>query len=351
MRTELLDYDLPEHCIAKYPAANRDGARMLVIQAGDVVDSTIRDWPSMVPSGALVVVNDTKVFKARLIGVRRPTGGRVELLLLSRSQKALATENRQMWHAIGRANKSIKVGTIIECPPLTATVDALLPDGELMVCLESSAPVLAGIDEVGHVPIPPYLGRADESIDTERYQTIFARESGSVAAPTAGLHLSESIVQSLLSRNVRIGTVTLHVGVGTFRPVTAPDLDLHHMHEESYAIDDCLAKEIAAARSRKASVVAVGTTVVRALESARDPLHPGYVVPQKRSTNLLIQPGYDFQIVDGLLTNFHMPQSTLLALVGAFAGLERVLDAYRTAVERGYRFLSYGDATWIPQRI
>lgn len=256
-----------------------------------------------------------------------------------------------MWRAIGRANKSIGVGTVIECPPLLVTVHALLSEGELMVCLESSAPVMVGIDQVGHVPIPPYLGRKDESIDTERYQTIFARESGSVAAPTAGLHLSQSIVQSLLSRNIRMGTVTLHVGVGTFRPVTAPDLDSHRMHEESYAIGDSLAEEIAAARSRKAPVVAVGTTVVRALESARDPLRPGYVVPQKQSTNLLIQPGYDFRIVDGLLTNFHMPRSTLLALVGAFAGLDRMLNAYRMAIRRGYRFLSYGDATWIPQRI
>jgi S-adenosylmethionine:tRNA ribosyltransferase-isomerase len=351
LRTELLDYDLPEHCIAKYPMAARDGARMLVIQSDDVVDSTVRDWPSMVPPGALVVVNDSKVFKARLIGARRPTGGRVELLLLSRAENCVATEYSQMWHAIGRANKSIKVGTVIECPPLTATVQALLPEGELMVCLESSAPVPAGIDQVGHVPIPPYLGRNDEAIDTERYQTIFARERGSVAAPTAGLHLSQSIVQSLLSRDIRIAAVTLHVGVGTFRPVSAPDLDLHRMHEEHYAVDDSLAEEISSARSRKAPVIAVGTTVVRALESARNPLHPGYVVPQKQSTSLLIQPGYDFQIIDGLLTNFHMPQSTLLALVGAFAGLDRTLNAYRTAIHRGYRFLSYGDATWIPQRI
>ncbi len=351
LQTELLDYDLPEDCIAKYPTAFRDGARMLVIRSDGTVDSNISDWPMMVPPGALVVVNDTKVLRARLIGTRSVTGGRVELLLLSRADADRTNENRQMWRAIGRANKSIKAGSVIECPPLLVTVVALLSDGELMVCLESSAPVMSVIEQVGHVPIPPYLGREDDAIDAERYQTIFASESGSVAAPTAGLHLSENIIQSLLSRNIRIGTVTLHVGAGTFRPVTVPDLDLHHMHEETYAVGESLAAEIAVARSRKAPVIAVGTTVVRALESAKDPRRPGYIVPQKRSTNILIQPGYDFQITDGLLTNFHMPRSTLLALVGAFAGLERILGAYREAIRNGYRFLSYGDATWIPRRI
>ena len=217
--------------------------------------------------------------------------------------------------------------------------------------LEADGSIETVIETIGHMPIPPYLRRSDEAIDYERYQTIFANEAGSVAAPTAGLHLSPEIVQSLQEKNVRIAKLTLHVGIGTFRPVTAIDLNQHPMHQECYVISSGLADEIAAARCRQAPVIAVGTTVVRALESARDVERPGLVTPQRQFTSLLIQPGYEFQIVDGLLTNFHMPRSTLLALVAAFAGIYRVRCAYAAALDRGYRFLSYGDAMWIPQRI
>lgn len=352
MRTDLLAYDLPQERIAKYPLASRDGARMLVVDGSGFTDSWVRDWPQQVPERALVVLNDTRVFKARLLGNRCPSGGRVELLLLARLEPVAAgAETSQTWRALGRASKLLRPGTVIECGSLIARIQSRRADGELVITLESELPIETAIDRNGHVPIPPYLGRADETIDAERYQTVFADRTGSVAAPTAGLHLTHDLLQRLVAKGVRIATVTLHVGVGTFRPVTALDLDQHPMHEESYEVSEELAAHIAVARSRAEPVIAVGTTVVRALESARDPARPGCVLPCRQSTSLLIQPGYEFRIIDGLLTNFHMPKSTLLALVGAFAGLERTLEAYEVAIKREYRFLSYGDAMWIPQRL
>jgi S-adenosylmethionine:tRNA ribosyltransferase-isomerase len=346
-----LDYDLPQERIAKYPLAERDGARMLVIGRDELVDSSIRAWPDLVPSGALVVVNNTRVFKARLFGRREPGGGRVEVLLLTQLHERSSTDTSQRWRALGRASKPLRSGSLIQCDSLRVTVESRDADGELVVQLQANSPIAAIIDRVGHVPIPPYLGRGDEPIDSERYQTVFAQHIGSVAAPTAGLHLSEPILQRLQRLSVTIASITLHVGLGTFRPVLAPDLDLHPMHEEVYEISERLVGEVRAARERGAPVIAIGTTVVRALESASDPSRIGHVLAQRASTRLLIQPGYAFKVVDGLLTNFHMPKSTLLALVGAFAGFERMLDAYRVAIRRGYRFLSYGDATWIPERL
>jgi S-adenosylmethionine:tRNA ribosyltransferase-isomerase len=346
-----LDYDLPHECIAKYPLAERDGARMLVIHRDNLLDSSIREWPEQIPSGSLVVVNDTRVFKARLFGKRQPSGGRVELLLLKLLQPQSATPTSQRWLALGRASKPLRVGTVIRCDSLLATVEAHETNGEHVVHITADSPIDSIVEQVGHVPIPPYLGRADEPIDSERYQTVFAQHIGSVAAPTAGLHVSQPILQRLKGRGVEVARVTLHVGLGTFRPVLTSDLDQHPMHEETYEIGEQLVEQIASARERGAPVIAVGTTVVRALESASDPSRKGHVIAQRTSTRLLIQPGYSFRIVDGLLTNFHMPKSTLLALVGAFAGLERMLEAYRTAKSRGYRFLSYGDATWIPERL
>ncbi len=196
----------------------------------------------------------------------------------------------------------------------------------------------------GHVPLPPYIKRDDEVLDQERYQTVFARVPGALAAPTAGLHLSRALLGRLAVRGCELASVTLHVGLGTFQPVTAEDLDQHNMHAETYEISRGTANAIAAARARGKPVVAVGTTVVRALESAADPEREGHVLPAHGETRLLIQPGYRFRIVDRLVTNFHLPRSTLLALVCAFGGYERVLDAYRYAVRQHYRFFSYGDA-------
>jgi S-adenosylmethionine:tRNA ribosyltransferase-isomerase len=210
--------------------------------------------------------------------------------------------------------------------------------------------VTATIEAAGHMPLPPYIRRDDEPLDRERYQTVYARVPGAVAAPTAGLHLSRRLLDRLAARGVELASVTLHVGPGTFRPVSVANLDDHPMHAERFAIAEQASQAIAAARARGAPVLAVGTTVVRALESAADPSRPGHVRAVETETRLLIQPGYRFAVVDGLLTNFHLPGSTLLALVYAFGGVERVRAAYRAAVERNYRFYSYGDAMYLPCR-
>jgi S-adenosylmethionine:tRNA ribosyltransferase-isomerase len=222
---------------------------------------------------------------------------------------------------------------------------------EVAVSVESNESVEAVLERSGHVPIPPYLDRGDVPEDATRYQTIYAERIGSVAAPTAGLHLTEALLARLEARGVRTARLELSVGLGTFRPVIVDDLDQHTMHVERYVVPRSVADAVADARRRSAPVVAVGTTVVRALESAADESRPGEVRVRDSETRLLIQPGYRFRVVDALLTNFHQPRSTLLALVSAFAGYERTIAAYRHALSSGYRFLSYGDALWIPRRV
>ena len=323
---------------------------MLVLGQAGAVDSKVTRWPHLLPEGALVIVNDTRVFKARLLGHRRPSGGRAELLLLGEANEQSPSRTRQTWHAIGRANRPIAPGTTIEFQSLVARVLDRLVAGELLVELESAEPIEIVIDRIGHVPIPPYLGREDDPSDVERYQTLFAKRLGSVATPTAGLHLSQAVLNELTSRGIFLATTTLHVGIGTFRRIVADELDAHEMHAEKFEVNAELVAAVDDARKRQAPVIAVGTTVVRALESAADQNRPGAIIAQSGSTSLLIQPGYPFRVVDGLLTNFHTPRSTLLALVGAFAGLERTIAAYQLAVRQKYRFLSYGDAMWIPER-
>jgi S-adenosylmethionine:tRNA ribosyltransferase-isomerase len=346
LKTALLDYALPERLIAVRPLPRRDGARLLVLGEAGAEHRHIEDFAELVPEGALVVVNDTRVRHARVLLNKRDTGGKVELLLLRR----LATPaGGELWRALGRANKPLRVGSRLEAPGLEAEI--VRQGDPLEVRLSAPEGIDAWLARAGHVPIPPYLGRLDEPADAERYQTVFARKIGSVAAPTAGLHLSEPLLARLAARGVALSRLTLEIGLGTFRPVEADDLDQHPMHSESLEVTAELAADIAAARRRGAPVVAVGTTVVRALESAADPEALGHVRPLLGETRLLIQPGYSFRVVDALLTNFHQPQSTLLALVGAFAGLARTLEAYGVAVREEYRFLSYGDAMWLPRRV
>ncbi len=350
MRRALLDFDLPEELIASRPPEERDGARLLLVDRGrppGAVDhGAVRELDRHLPPGALLVVNDTRVLPARLLGRKQATGGQVELLLL---RKLAAEELGERWAALGRASKPLRAGTEItfdEGGGLAARVIHKAEDGLLEVRVWSPAgiPVAEAIEARGHVPLPPYLGRADEAADRARYQTVFAREPGAVAAPTAGLHLSERLIERIRARGVEIASVTLHVGLGTFQPVTVEDLDEHPMHAETYVVPAAAEAAIAAARERGAPVFAVGTTVVRALESAADPARPGHVRASAGETRLLIQPGYRFRVVDALMTNFHLPQSTLLALVCAFAGHERALAAYRAAIAARYRFYSYGDA-------
>jgi S-adenosylmethionine:tRNA ribosyltransferase-isomerase len=348
--TRLFDYELPEALIARYPSAERDGGRLLVLGPTGVEHRAIRQLPELVPPGALLVLNDSRVRKARVLGKRAGTGGAVEILLL-RPVPEHPSRRPAAWLALGRASKPLRPGTLIEAGSLEMEVVERQADGFLIVAIDARGEELdAVLEREGHVPIPPYLGREDEASDSDRYQTVYARDVGSVAAPTAGLHLTHELMASLENRGVEVGRLTLHVGPGTFRPVTAEDLDQHPMHGEIAEIDEALAARVEAARQRGAPVVAVGTTVVRALESAADPSRPGLVRRLAGETRLLIQPGYRFLVVDQMLTNFHLPKSTLLALVCAFAGRERILEAYRIAVAEGYRFLSYGDAMWITER-
>jgi S-adenosylmethionine:tRNA ribosyltransferase-isomerase len=349
VKTLDLDYELPEALIAAQPTERRDGARLLVIDGDELRDSTIDALATLIPERALLVVNDTRVRRARVFGTRRGSGGRIEVLFIRRL--SLAADGRERWEAIGRSSKPLRPGTVIDWDEVSLEVLEKSADATLLVAVKTGGEDFERIlEQRGHLPLPPYMRRSDELADLERYQTVYARRTASAAAPTAGLHLTPALFERLSGRQVEVARLELEIGLGTFRPVTALDLDDHPMHAETLDVGEDLVTAITAARERGAPVVAVGTTVVRALESAADPLHRGHVRAKRGETRLMIQPGYRFQVVDALLTNFHVPQSTLLALVSAFAGHETVMAAYRHAVVARYRFLSYGDAMWIPKR-
>jgi S-adenosylmethionine:tRNA ribosyltransferase-isomerase len=373
VRADIFDYELPPRLIAQHPTPNRESARLMLLPPldGPAQDRRVSELPDLLPSGALVVVNDTRVISARLMGRKRNSGGRVELLLLERiAARPLEVSSRdcrmaEVWQAMGRATKPLRPGTEVElsapfdenaleqAPRLVARVlGRITDDGVIEVALftPTGEPIDAALRECGRVPLPPYIRRAPDRNDAERYQTVYAHVDGAVAAPTAGLHLTKALLDRLSDRGCDVAKVTLHVGVGTFRPVVDEDLDAHSMHSERYVVSQAAADAIARARERGAPVIAIGTTTVRALESAADPSRAGHVTPTSGQTSLLVQPGYRWLVVDGLMTNFHLPRSTLLALVCAFGGTDRVLGAYRIAMSRGYRFLSYGDAMllWRP---
>jgi S-adenosylmethionine:tRNA ribosyltransferase-isomerase len=349
VKTADLDYELPEALIAAHPAERRDGARLLILEGDALRDARVDELAQLVPEGALLVVNDTRVRRARIFGTRQGSGGRIELLFIRRL--ALETDGRERWEAIGRASKPLRVGTRVDWDEIRIEVLGKSSDGTLLVIVDGAgADFEQVLEQRGHLPLPPYMRRADEDFDLERYQTVYARRTASAAAPTAGLHLTPRLFERLSERNVEIARLELEIGLGTFRSVTAVDLDDHPMHAETIAVGAELVQAVRNARERQAPIVAVGTTVVRALESAADPQRPGQIRVTQGETRLLIQPGYQFQVVDALLTNFHVPQSTLLALVSAFAGYDAVMAAYRHAVLARYRFLSYGDAMWIPKR-
>jgi S-adenosylmethionine:tRNA ribosyltransferase-isomerase len=347
VRTDLLDYELPERAIAQRPTERREDARLLEVRADEVIPRGLVEWPEIVPEGALVVLNDTRVRKARLF-VRKRSGGVVELLFLEARQ--LSPES-QLWTVLAQANRPLRAGMelVLSSGRFTVQERSVGPQFELLV--HGVPDTDAFLEQHGQLPLPPYIRRGADAQDESRYQTVFAERLGSAAAPTAGLHLTPTLLDRLRARNVRLARTTLHVGAGTFLPVRTEDLDDHAMHSEWFSVSEELAAEIAAARLRGAPVIAVGTTVVRALESARDDDQPGHVLTRAGQTRLLIQPGYQFGVVDALLTNFHAPRSTLLALVSAFIGNRRREAAYGIALERGFRFLSYGDAMWLPARL
>jgi len=319
-------YDLPDELIARRPLPERSGSRMLVLDraAGTIRDDRFENFPSYIEPGDCLVLNNTRVIPARLFGKRPGTTGKIEIFLL-RSLNAEATR----WRALVRPGKKLPVGQKVElAPDLMATITAHLEHGEREIELEGSG----SIEAIGHVPLPPYIDRPDEASDKERYQTVFAKHAGAAAAPTAGLHFTAEILARVAAE---IAEVTLHVGLGTFQPLSDENLKTMTLHHEFYEVSAEASAKLKAARRR----VCVGTTSVRTIETTME--------PGTGDTNLLIAPGYEFKAVGAVLTNFHLPGSSLMMLVAAFAGYELTMRAYRHAVAERYRFFSYGDCMLI----
>ena len=341
MRRQLFHYDLPDNLIAAQPCAERTGSRLLCLEgeSGELVHRSFRDLLELARPGDLMVFNNTRVLPARLLG-HKPSGGQVEVLV-----ERVLNSHEVLAHV--RASKSPKAGE-----------ELLFGDGENLLKIEmlaraddlfhlrfdSSRTVYEWLALHGHMPLPPYIQRADNVTDHERYQTVYAQAPGAVAAPTAGLHFDEVMLAALKARGVEMAFVTLHVGAGTFKPVRADDIRDHKMHSEWVEVTQAVCDAVAQTKMRGGRVIAVGTTSVRCLESAA---HSGELEPFSGDTNIFIYPGYRFRMVDVLVTNFHLPESTLLMLVSAFAGYTNTIRAYAEAVTQQYRFFSYGDAMWI----
>ena len=331
-------YDLPPELIAAEPLPERSDSRLLVVENDQFSDRAVRDLPDLISAKDLLVFNNTKVLNARLFG-QKASGGRVEVLL----ERALNDNEKPEFLAQLKANKKLKPGTVIELGN-GASFALLARQADGFYRLQSNCPLAGLLDEVGEVPLPPYIKRAPSKADSERYQTVFASRPGAVAAPTAGLHFDHELLGTLESRGVTFGFTTLHVGAATFQPVRSEDIRAHKMHREYCTVDQQLIDQVRRTRERGGRVIAVGTTTLRALESAAQ---SGELECFDGETEIFIYPGYKFQVVDALMTNFHLPESTLIMLVAAFIGRERTLAAYAHAVQQRYRFFSYGDAMWI----
>jgi len=345
------DYALPDALIAREPAARRELARLLVlVPGGPPRDETFAAFPSLLRAGDVLVLNETKVIPARLIGTL-PSGGRAEALLLRPRDRDGFDYAAREWFALVRPGKRLRTGARITFPGAGAEVVDVLADGPRVLRFEPGVDLEALLNASGEIPLPPYVGAATGGdARAARYQTVFARVPGSVAAPTASLHFTPEVLAAAAARGVEIVRLTLDVGIGTFRPMSGNRLDEHVMHAERYTIPPETADALARARAAGRRVVAAGTTVVRALEGAAL-AGAGTVRPGSAETALFITPGFRFRVVDALLTNFHLPRSTLLALVCAFAGYAPVRAAYAAAVERGYRFFSFGDAMFCERAV
>ena len=335
-------YELPKALIAQHPAPEREGSRLLVAAGGERRDLAFAELPGLLTASDLLVVNDTRVLKARL-KARKDTGGQAEVLL-----ERILDEHTALCQV--RVSKPLKAGGSLDVGGHRLQFEGR--EGQFYR-LRFEAPVLDVLDDWGSVPLPPYIERDQEggpdAVDEERYQTVWSAEPGAVAAPTAGLHFSESLLAEIEARGVRRVALTLHVGAGTFQPVRVSDLSRHQMHTERYQIDEACVQAIQETRAAGGRVIAVGTTVVRALESAA--AQSSGLRAGAGETALFITPGYPFRVVDALITNFHLPESTLLMLVAAFAGYERVMAAYQHAVAERYRFFSYGDAMFLDRKL
>ncbi|RLP54169.1 MAG: tRNA preQ1(34) S-adenosylmethionine ribosyltransferase-isomerase QueA [Ketobacter sp.] len=332
-------FDLPEALIARYPAEQRSGSRLLNLnrQNGAIKDLQFKQLAESLNPGDLLVFNNTKVIPARLFG-NKHTGGKVEVLV-----ERIRSDNTCLAHV--RASKAPKPGSSIEVEG-GGSFQVEARDGDLFVLRCDQPSLLGWLQKVGHMPLPPYIDRKDESLDLQRYQTVYASTPGAVAAPTAGLHFDQPMLDRLAEKGIRTAFVTLHVGAGTFQPVRVEDIRQHNMHTEWLEVNQAAVDAVAETKAAGGRVIAVGTTSVRCLETA-SAKGGGAVAPYQGDTNIFIYPGYEFQVIDGLVTNFHLPESTLIMLVSAFAGREEVLNAYAHAVRQQYRFYSYGDAMLI----
>lgn len=342
MRLSEFDFDLPQDLIAQHPLGNRSASRLLSLDrsSSQIAHRHFADLPELLREGDLLVRNETRVLPARLLG-KKESGGQIELLLVRQIDPV---EN--IWRCMTRSSKPVRVGSLLDFPEnLCGEVVQAFDDGHRAVRFTCNGDFLETLERVGHMPLPPYIRREDHDQDKDRYQTVFANNPGAIAAPTAGLHFTDDTFSALSERHIDVCGITLHVGPGTFLPVRSENLDEHRMHSEVYEITETSAKQINQARAEGRRIIALGTTVTRTLEHAVDDsglLHAG-----KGETDLFIKPGFQFRLVDALITNFHLPKSTLLVLVSAFAGRDFMLKAYREAVEQKYRFFSYGDCMLI----
>ena len=332
------DFDLPEELIAQFPTAERDGGRLLLLDGvtGGYSDRKFTDLVSLLNPGDLLVFNDTRVIPARLFG-RKATGGRVEILV-----ERLLDETNCLAHV--QASKTPKKGSWIMLDGGIELQVRGRQDDLFELKLAGDMTLMDVLEQQGHTPLPPYIRRADETIDLDRYQTVYASKPGAVAAPTAGLHFTRTLIGELEKKGVESAYVTLHVGAGTFQPIREENIEKHRMHSEWFLVSEAVCEQVSAVKQAGNRVIAVGTTSVRCLEAAT---LGGRLQPFQGETDIFIYPGFEFRTVDAMITNFHLPGSTLLLLVCAFAGRENILRAYRHAVEAEYRFFSYGDAMFI----
>lgn len=340
MNVKDFNYELPEELIAQDPLKDRSNSKMMALNraTGEISHRVFREITDYLKSGDCLVINNTKVIPARLFGIREDTGAKIELLLLKRKEN-------DVWETLVKPGKKAKTGTKLSFGDglLKGEITDVIEDGNRLIHFSYEGIFEEILDKLGQMPLPPYITHALQ--DKNRYQTVYARYDGSAAAPTAGLHFTPELLEQIQKMGVKIAEVTLHVGLGTFRPVKVSDVLSHHMHSEYFQIDDKAAALINQTKKEGGRIISVGTTSTRTLESAAD--EKGYVQPQSGWTDIFIYPGYRFQVIDGLITNFHLPESTLLMLVSALAGREKILHAYQTAVEEKYRFFSFGDAMLI----
>lgn len=341
MRTTDFDFILPNELIAQFPAAERNASRLLRLDgnSGELADAQFKQLPDFLVAGDLLIFNDTRVIKARLAG-RKASGGEVEVLI-----ERIIDDHRALAHV--RASRSPKPGSRMTLADAFEVEVIAREDDLFLLQFHTAESVLDTLEHYGALPLPPYISHAADSTDEERYQTVYGQHPGAVAAPTAGLHFDQPMLDKLQQEGIRIAYVTLHVGAGTFQPVRVDDISEHKMHSELYSVPEQTVQEIIEAKQRGNTVTAIGTTALRALESAA---RTGSIVAGQGETDIFITPGYEFRVVERLLTNFHLPKSTLLMLVSAFAGFENIQHAYQHAIANQYRFFSYGDAMLLERK-